>query len=159
MPTSPFTSENSMIPRDHQSAAWLYGPPVKTSGAVHTHTKKETTHKDQHQSENEKRRLKTCKLHHRCITSTTGSTGSNGSRAQVGLWCRCDAVSQHTEAKTATRDTRPWNAFYLRGNKTKISPMYWIVPQIVKARPPRLSRRESPKSERRTWPETKHTLR
>ena len=124
-----------------------------------THTKKETTQKDQHQSENEKRRLKTCKLHHRCITSTTGSTGSNGSRAQVGFWCRCDAVSQHTEAKTATRDTRPWNAFYLRGNKTKISPMYWIVPQIVKARPPRLSRRESPKSERRTWPETKHTLR
>ena len=28
------------MPRDHQSAAWLYGPPVKTSGAVHTKTEK-----------------------------------------------------------------------------------------------------------------------
>lgn len=32
--TSPVTSENNMMPRDHQSAAWLYGPPPNTSGAV-----------------------------------------------------------------------------------------------------------------------------
>lgn len=100
---------------------------------------------------------KTCKLHHRCIASTTGSAGSNGRRTQVGLWCRCDAVNQHAEAETDTHGTLPWNAFYLRGNETKISPMYWMVPHIVNARPPRLSRCESPKSERRTWPETKHT--
>lgn len=34
--TSPVTSENNIMPRDHQSAAWLYGPPLKTSGAAQT---------------------------------------------------------------------------------------------------------------------------
>ncbi len=36
MLTSPVTSENNIMPSDHQSAAWLYGPPLKTSGAVQT---------------------------------------------------------------------------------------------------------------------------
>lgn len=38
------------------------------------------------------------------------------------------------------------------------SPMYCIVPQMVNARPPRFSRRESPKSDKRRWPGWKHTL-
>lgn len=38
-PTSPVASENNKMPRDHQSAAWLYGPPLKTSGAVQTNRK------------------------------------------------------------------------------------------------------------------------
>lgn len=36
--------------------------------------------------------------------------------------------------------------------------MYWIVPHIVNALPPRFSRRESPKSDKRRWPESKHML-
>lgn len=43
--TSPVTSENNMTPRDHQSAAWLYGPPPKTSGAAQT----KPGQKDQHE--------------------------------------------------------------------------------------------------------------
>lgn len=32
--TFPVTNEKSRIPSDHQSAAWLYGPPLSTSGAA-----------------------------------------------------------------------------------------------------------------------------
>lgn len=30
--------------------------------------------------------------------------------------------------------------------------MYWMVPQMVNARPPRSNRRDKPKSARRRWP-------
>lgn len=41
--------------------------------------------------------------------------------------------------------------------QSRSSPMYWIVPHMVNALPPRRSRRESPKSDRRRWPESKET--
>lgn len=38
------------------------------------------------------------------------------------------------------------------------SPIYWIVPQIVKARPPLSRRRDKPKSAKRRCPRTDHFL-
>lgn len=46
--TFPVTNEKSRIPSDHQSAAWLYGPPLSTSGAAeqteHAHCTGCSTH-------------------------------------------------------------------------------------------------------------------
>ena len=38
------------------------------------------------------------------------------------------------------------------------SPIYWMVPQMVKALPPRSRRRDKPKSAKRRWPRTEHFL-
>lgn len=64
--------------------------------------------------------------------------------------CRT-VVSQHTP------DILPSNIFDPPGCSAESSPMYCIVPHMVNARPPRFSRRESPKSDKRRWPASKET--
>lgn len=80
-----------------------------------------------------------------------------GTAAEVGHRSRSTqkgstVVNQHTI------NNQPSKIFHSPGCSPESSPMYCIVPHMVNARPPRFSRRESPKSDKRRWPEGKHIL-
>lgn len=82
------------------------------------------------------------------IWGTAAEVGHRRGGMQMGS----AAVNQHTI------NNQPSNIFYSPGRSPQSSPMYCIVPHMVNARPPRFSRRESPKSDKRRWPEWKQSV-